>query len=95
MFATERQQTSYICSAYGGPDKVFIWMIDVDGIVIEYDNQYDISTEMINLTSNSSELTILSVDVTNKGNYSCQRTLTNTSMPSQDYIHTLCLETNY
>ena len=70
MFATERQQTSYNCSAYGGPDNVFIWMID--GIVIEDDNQYDISREMTNLTSSSSELKILSVDAaTNKGNYSC------------------------
>ncbi len=69
-FVISETNYSYTCSAYGGPENVFIWMIN--GTVIEDDDQYDINREMTNLTSSSSELKILSVDAaTNKGNYSC------------------------
>ena len=71
MFVRSEQQVSYTCSAYGGPDNTFEWMIN--GETIEDGlPEFDIVTTMINLTSSLSELTVISVNpAADQGSYSC------------------------
>ena len=70
MFVGSEQQVSYTCSAYGGPDNIFEWMIN--GMTIENNMQYTINTVVTSLTSSLSELTVISVNpAADQGSYSC------------------------
>ena len=69
LFINSGANVTYNCTAQGEPSNVHVWMLN--GMIIEDDNEYNITTEVLD-TSSSSELTILNVNAAiHQGRYNC------------------------
>ena len=68
-FLSKGQRVSYNCTAEGGPNNAYTWIIN--GEIINDDDQYDIETIVLDIFS-SSVLTVISVDAArDQGTYRC------------------------